>query len=285
MSDAAGVPDIDRLRAWIGREDIADEVVSAQLVRRFRATFDEEPGSPRPGDTAPRMLHWCLAQPAALTRALGIDGHPARGGFLPSVHLPRRMWAGGHLVFHGDIRVGDTVRRISRIEDVAMKEGRSGTLCFVTVKHVVEADGRSVLTETQDIVYRGLDAGGEPAKVLAPATEGAHRRQVDLSPPLLFRYSALTFNGHRIHYDTPYVTQVEGYPGLVVHGPLQATLLLRFAAEVHGTPPTRFSFRGLAPAFHDAPLFLNADQDGETLKLWTARENGPVAMRADAEWA
>lgn len=276
--------DMDHLRGWIGREDIAAEPVTADLVRRFRATFDEEPGEPRAGDAAPRLLHWCLAQPAALTSALGPDGHPARGGFLPPVPLPRRMWAGGSLVFHDDIRVGDVVRRVSRVEEVTLKHGHTGPLCFVTVKHEVDAAGRAILTERQDIVYRGLEAGGAPARAPEPAAEGTHRREVAISPPLLFRYSALTFNAHRIHYDLPYVTQAEGYPGLVVHGPLQATLLLRFAAAIHGTPPARFSFRGLSPAFDTAPLTVNAAAEGEKLRVWTARPGGPVAMSAEAQW-
>lgn len=284
MTDAGIDLDLDHLRGWIGREDAAAELVTAELVRRFRATFDEAPGDPRTGEAAPRLIHWCLAQPVALTSALGPDGHPARGGFLPPVPLPRRMWAGGSLVFHDDIKVGDMVRRVSRVEDVALKSGHAGPLCFVTVKHEVDVAGRAILTERQDIVYRVLDAGGVPAKAPEPAAEGAHRRELDVSAPVLFRYSALTFNGHRIHYDQPYVTQVEGYPGLVVHGPLQATLLLRFAAEIHGAPPARFSFRGLSPVFDTAPLTVNAVHEGEKLRLWTARPSGPVAMSAEAQW-
>ncbi|MFG1347407.1 MaoC family dehydratase N-terminal domain-containing protein [Xanthobacter autotrophicus DSM 431] len=274
--------DIDHLKSWIGREEAATEEVTAALVRRFRATFDVEPGDPVPGDVAPRFIHLCLAPPAVPMHALGPDGHPRRGGFLPPVPLPRRMWAAGSLAFTGDLRVGDTMRRISRVEDLSVKEGRSGTLCFVTVRHAIEADGRPVLTEVQDIVYRGLDTG-EAARTATPAEAGPHRREVEPSPPLLFRYSALTFNGHRIHYDHPYVTQVEGYPGLVVHGPLQATLLYRFAAEILGTPPARFTFRGLSPLFDDRPFFLNARKaENDTLKLWSAAPGGPVAMQAEA---
>ncbi|WP_127088979.1 FAS1-like dehydratase domain-containing protein [Aquabacter cavernae] len=275
--------DIDHLRGWIGREEVASEVLTPEKVRQFRATFDAAPGAPQPGEAAPRLIHWCLAQPVALMSALGPDGHPARGGFLPPVPLPRRMWAGGHLDFHDDVRVGDVVQRASRIESVEVKEGRTGTLCFVTVLHRISAEGRPLLTERQDIVYRGLD--GAPAKAAPePAPAGAHVREVDASAPLLFRYSALTFNGHRIHYDYPYVTQVEGYPGLIVHGPLQATLLLRHAAEIHGAPPARFSFRGLSPLFDNAPVLLNADATEVGLKLWTSRPSGPFGMMAEAGW-
>ncbi|QRG09606.1 MaoC family dehydratase N-terminal domain-containing protein [Xanthobacter dioxanivorans] len=275
---------MDHLRGWIGREEIATDHVAAELAGRFRATFDEAPGAPCPGDPAPALLHWCLALPGALTRTLGPDGHPARGGFLPPVALPRRMWAGGSLAFHNILRIGDAMRRTSRIADVSVKAGRSGTLCFVTVQHEIDVAGRPILSERQDIVYRNLDAGGAPSKAPEPAAEGWHRREVLAVPPLLFRYSALTFNGHRIHYDHPYATQVESYPGLVVHGPLQATLPLRFAAEIHGVPPRRFTFRGLSPLFDNAPFFLNAEADGATLKLWTACARGPVALSAEAQW-
>ena len=278
--------DIDHLRSWIGREDVATDLVTADLVRKFRATLDCPPGDLDAGTLAPRLIHFCLAQPAAPTSMLGEDGHPQRGGFLPPVPLPRRMWAGGKFVFHDELRIGDTARRVSRILDVTVKEGRTGTLCFVTVQHSVDVGGRPILVETQDIVYRDLDSVAPAAsKPVAAAPAGAHTRRVDPTPPLLFRYSALTFNGHRIHYDFPYATEVEGYPGLVVHGPLQATLLLNFATELRGAPPVRFSFRGQSPLFHTAPLTLNAQEEGDGMKLWTAREGGPVAMAAEVFWS
>ncbi|WP_374250603.1 MaoC family dehydratase N-terminal domain-containing protein [Xanthobacter sp.] len=277
--------DLALLRSWIGREETAEEVVTHALAERFRATFGEGRGTAEASATAPRMLHWCLAPPAVPMGELGADGHPARGGFLPPVPLPRRMWAGGDLVFHGEILAGDAVRRTSRIADVSVKEGRSGLLCFVTVCHEVSANGRAVLSETQEIVYRdhpAADAG--PARGGAPAAEGEHRRSIDPSAVLLFRYSALTFNGHRIHYDLPYATRTEGYPGLVVQGPLQATLLARFAEQIHGAPPSRFSFRGLAPAYSGTPLVLHAQSEDGGLKLWSAVAGGPVSMSARADW-
>ncbi|MFG1429735.1 MaoC family dehydratase N-terminal domain-containing protein [Xanthobacter sp. V2C-8] len=282
MSDTPKL-DLDHLRGWIGREEVACEPVTAALVQRFHATFDEEPGAPAEGEAAPRGIHLCLAPPAVPMHALGPDGHPARGGFLPPVPLPRRMWAGGEFVFEGDLKVGDTMRRTSRVEDLSIKEGRTGTLCFVTVRHTIAAGERTVLTERQDIVYRGLDAPGGTARALPAAAEGEFRREVDPTPALLFRYSALTFNGHRIHYDQPYVTREEGYPGLVVHGPLQATLLYRFAAETLGRPPARFSFRGLSPLFDTGPFLLHAREEAAgAARLWTAAPGGPQAMVAEA---
>ena len=283
--------DIDHLRQWIGREEQAGEAVTSALVQRFNATFDRE-GDVSQGAPAPLMLHWCLAQPAAPTAQLGPDGHPARGGFLPPVPLPRRMWAGGALEFKGDIRVGETMTRRSVIRDVTVKEGRTGVLCFVTVDHEVTSGGRPVLDERQDIVYRAAEPAKPAAaaqqeagaKKPAAAPEGAHRRLVVPSPPLLFRYSALTFNGHRIHYDAPYVREVESYPGLIVHGPIQATLLAHHAEAIRGSRPSGFGFRSLSPLFDTADFAIDAAEDGDGLKLWTARVGGPVAMEAQARW-
>lgn len=284
MTDVIAL-DIDRLRSWIGREDIGRDVIGEDIARKYHAMFDYPGEAPAWGTTVPRLIHFCLAQPVVPTAALGPDGHPARGGFLPPVPLPRRMWAGGALTFHSDLKVGDAVRRISRIADVALKEGRTGALCFVTVEHRVEASGTLVLEERQDIVYRSLDGPGASGKVQPPAAQGTHRRRIKAEPPLLFRYSALTFNAHRIHYDRRYVTEEESYPGLVVHGPMQAALLCNYATELRGAPPRRFSFRGLSPLFDGDAFALNAAEDGDGLKLWTAREDGPVSTAAEASWS
>lgn len=275
--------DLDHLRQWIGRTEEKSEMVTTALVERFKATFDQD-GTLREGDAAPQLLHLCLAPPTAPTSALGPDGHPARGGFLPPVALPRRMWAGGAFSFIEDIRIGETVTRRSTIRDISVKEGRSGTLCFVTVDHLIESAGRRVVEERQDIVYRDVEASGgaKPRGEAAPA--GRYRRQVIPSAALLFRYSALTFNGHRIHYDNPYARSEEGYPGLIVHGPLQATQLVQFAAEIHGKAPRLFQFRSISPLFDIADYTLNATEDGEGMRLWTSYVDGPVAMEARASW-
>ncbi|MDO5657503.1 MAG: MaoC family dehydratase N-terminal domain-containing protein [Paracoccus sp. (in: a-proteobacteria)] len=274
------MPDIDHLRQWIGTTEQATEQLTPAFVDRFNATFDVA-GAARAGDIAPLMIHLCLAPPAVPTSALGPDGHPERGGFLPPVPLPRRMWAGGAFEFQGQIKVGETVTRRSEIRDVTLKQGRSGKLCFVTVEHRFTAEGRPALTERQDIVYREA-ATHAPAPASAPP--GQYRESITPSAALLFRYSALTFNGHRIHYDAPYSREVEGYPGLIVHGPLQASLLVRFAARLRGTPPAHFAFRSLSTLFDDADFTLNASDDGAGLRLWTCYENGPVAMEAVATW-
>ena len=275
--------DIDHLRQWIGREEVKSELLTDTLAERFNATFDL-PGAPQDGDAAPLLIHLCLTPPAAPTSSLGPDGHPQRGGFLPPVPLPRRMWAGGSFSFHDDLRVGDRVTRRSTIRDVTVKQGRTGTLCFVTVDHRIDSGGRLAVEETQDIVYRGLDAPGGAKKAPEPAPHGAHRVVVTPSTPLLFRYSALTFNGHRIHYDNPYVRSEEGYPGLIVHGPMQATQLAQFAAHLRGKRPATFRFRSLSTIFDIADYTLNAAPDGEGLRLWTSYADGPLAMEAHATW-
>lgn len=285
MSQDSPIVDIDYLRSWIGREDVGTDIVSADLARKYHATFDFPGEAPGAGEVVPRLIHYCLAQSATPTANLGPDGHQARGGFLPPVPLPRRMWASSEIIFHDDLRVGDEATRTSRIEDVVLKVGRTGTLCFVTVRHHVAAKGTLVLEERQDIVYRELDAPGGAAKTPPAAEHGAHWRSMTAQSPLLFRYSALTFNGHRIHYDRRYVTEVEGYPGLIVQGPLQAALLLYYASELRGAPPKRFGFRGLSPLFDDDAFALHASEAGEGLRLWTARQAGPLCMSAQVHWA
>jgi 3-methylfumaryl-CoA hydratase len=273
--------DIEELRQWIGREEMGTEELSVELVRRFEATFDRAV-DPRPGELAPLLIHLCIAPSAQPMHALGRDGHPAKGGFLPPVPLPRRMWAGGSFTFHEDLRVGEIVTRRSNIRDVVAKTGRTGPLCFVTVEHKISAGGRAVLTERQDLVYRS-EANDVAAKLAAEtAPQGEHQRRLTPTSTLLFRYSSLTFNGHRIHYDAPYARKVEGYPGLVVHGPLLATVLCAFAVDLAARRPRCFTFRSLATLFDDEEIQLHAASDPKGLRLWAARPEGPVAMEATA---
>ena len=289
MSEA---PDISHLLAWIGREEVADDVLTAALAARFHATLDLPGEAAQLGEIAPRLIHFCLCQPAVGTALLGLDGHPQTGGFLPPASQPplsltRRMWAASTLRFSGDLRVGDAVTRRSRIADVTAKQGRSGTLRFVTVEHQVSAAGAVVIAERQSLVYRSPDGGGEATVATPPAAAtGDTSFALAITPPLLFRYSALTFNAHRIHYDLPYATQEEGYPGLVVHGPLQATLLFQLAAQVrNGRPPDEFSFRSAAPLFAHDPVMLHAGPlEAGRLELWSTRPDGPAAMKAEAKW-
>jgi 3-methylfumaryl-CoA hydratase len=274
--------------AWIGRQEQQHDVVAAGPLDRLAATLDRDDPAAGPGDAAPPLSHWIMFLPGAKHSTLGADGHPARGGFLPPVHhLPRRMWAGGRLTFHAPLRVGMAVTRSSTIADVSHRQGASGELVFVTVRHEVRESGQDavLLSEDHDIVYRSADAPAVKAAPEAPSP-GAWQRQVMPDAVMLFRYSALTFNGHRIHYDRSYVTQEEGYPGLIVHGPLVATLLLDLVRrQLPDARVTRFSFRAMSPLFDGAPVTLSGNPpDGEgRIALWATNPTGGLAMRAEAQ--
>ncbi len=279
--------DLDYLRRWIGRAEQATDVVTAQLVKGLRATLFLDLGEPKPGDAAPFTAHWCLAPPVYPMSMLGPDGHPTRGGFLPPVPLPRRMWAGGEIEFLEPLRVGDEATRSSRIVDVTQKTGSTGALCFVSVDHTVATSRGVAIRERQDIVYRNMPTAGQNAAPAGPAglpPAAAHSETHVADPVLLFRYSALTFNGHRIHYDRNYVTTVEGYPGLIFHGPLQAALLVEFAARLHGgAAPTKFRYRGVQPLF-EGRFSVNAGAARPALELWIANSAGAPTMKASAVW-
>ncbi|PHR55920.1 MAG: protein dehydratase [Robiginitomaculum sp.] len=274
--------DIKVLQKWIGREESATEQLTPSLAAKFNATFDLEAPTDL-GSPAPYFVHYCLAQPCVPTAQLGPDGHPKRGGFLPPVPLPLRMWAGGSCETLNPISIGDVVTRRSVIEDVAAKEGRSGSLCFVTVRHYFSCGDKLAIRERQDIVYR-TPSQGEKRKPDAQAPRGAKSKSCAISSPLLFRYSALTFNGHRIHYDAPYARDTENYAGLVTHGPLQATLLAHYAAAKKDSRPGLFSYRLLSAIEGGAALELNADSAPNGLSLWAAQPGGPVSIKASATW-
>jgi 3-methylfumaryl-CoA hydratase len=276
--------DMDHLRTWIGRSETEVDVITPVLVERFNATLDFAAAPATAGAEAPLGIHFCLAPAVAPTKELGQDGHPSRGGFLPPVPLPRRMWAGGEQKLLKPLRVGDQVQRTSTVLDLSAKTGRTGLMCFVNVEHVFAVAGSPAIIERHDIVYRAAATPADAVKAPLPAETGAWQRQVDITPTLLFRYSAITFNGHRIHYDRRYAVEEEHYPGLVMHGPLQATLLLNMAADLRGGAPKRFSFRSVAPVFDGAALLLRAKEANGGLKLWTAQERRGTAMLAEAEW-
>ena len=275
MSDV----DMEHLRTWTGRERTVEDIITPRLSQSLDAILDID----RPvklGDPAPVGIHWCLGPDIVPMRGIGPDGHPARGGFLPPVPFPRRMWAGGELTFSGSFLVGDTVAKRSVIEDVVLKSGRSGEMIFVTLRHYYETPRGPALTERQDVVFRQLDSSVAKADP-APSDEPfEHRRAIDAGPVLLFRYSAITFNGHRIHYDQPYVTGEENYPGLIFHGPLQATLLLALAAELSGgAVPARFAFRSVHPLFAGGTPHVHARRENDGLALWLTDTAGVATMK------
>ena len=275
------------LTTWIGRTETAADTVTPTPVRALTATLDHPPAPAPAGTTLPPLWHWLYFLPVHQQSEIGPDGHARRGGFLPPVELPRRMWAGGRFSFRGPIRVGDEIVRTSTIDNVTSKVGRTGPLVFVTVRHEVRSNGadEAALVEFHDIVYRAERSPDEVAPPPTPAPTGASwQREIVPDEVLLFRYSALTFNGHRIHYDRHYVTEVEGYPGLIVHGPLLATLLLDLArrnaphAEV-----TAFQFLAVRPTFDLHPFRVNGEpQPDGTVRLWAQDHDGFLTMDATA---
>ena len=277
---------LDHLRDWVGRHEQRDDTVTAAPLAGLIATLDRvDDPVPATGTALPPLAHWLYFLPQAPQREIGADGHAQRGGFLPPVPLPRRMWAGGRLSFAHPLRVGEAVTRRSTIASVDAKQGRSGALVFVTVAHEISSAQGVAIREEHDIVYRDHPAAGavSPAAALAP-TDAQFSRAIVPDPVLLFRYSALTFNGHRIHYDRPYVTEVEGYPGLIVHGPLIATLLVDLLRrERPGIELKQFDFKAASPLFDTDPFTLcgKREPDG-SFALWARNHLGQLAMSARA---
>ncbi len=276
------------LEAWIGRTEVATDVIAATPYAALAATLGRDTARPAIGTPLPPLWHWLYFLPLAPAQDIGADGHARRGGFLPPVALPRRMWAGGRFEFRSPLYIGDAVTRTSTIEGVSAKQGRSGALVFVTVRHDIrrDADGALALTEHHDIVYRDAPApGAVPAAGEPSPPEATWHQRVVPDPVLLFRYSALTFNGHRIHYDRDYVTGVEGYPGLVVHGPLLATLLVDLlCTHIPAASLARFEFRALRPIFDLAPFGICGKPAAATrdVRLWIRDADGILAMDATA---
>lgn len=274
------------IAGWIGRSETAADEASPLLARRMAGLLDRD--APGPGEVWPHCWIWALFWPALRHDATGADGHAARGGFLPPIALPRRMWAGSRILVETPIRVGDAVARRSTITKVAEKAGRAGRLCFVTVEHKLTVAGEARLTEIQTIAYR--DAGGPAAATDEPGPgadfEPMWHRRVVPDAVLLYQYSAATFNTHRIHYDHPYATGVEGYPGLVVHGPLTATLLMELlAASLPDARPRDFQVTALRPLFAPAPFTLGGRADGDAFRLLAVTEDGHPAMRIEGTLA
>lgn len=278
--------DVKHLKEWIGKTESRSDQVTVTPVAALSATLDWDSPVPLTGDVLPPLWHWLYFLPIHRQSDIGPDGHPNRGGFLPPVPLPRRMWAGSRITFQHPLRMGDPVERISRVVNVECKAGRSGNLIFVAVRHEISNPAGIAIIEEQDIVYRDMPTPGaaQATPVVAPV-DSTWERIIRPDDVLLFRYSALTLNTHRIHYSRDYVTEVEGYPGLVVHGPLIATLLLDLLrrhkpdAVVGG-----FTFRAVRPLF-DTAVFCacgKPSEDGKTVSLWAKDANGWLAMEASA---
>lgn len=280
--------DIEGLRKWIGEKETAIDYVAVPTVHRLSALLDRDDPFPKMGDPLPIGWQAVLFPRVVRQSQIGADGHPARGDFLPPIPLPRRMFAGKTVTFVSPMQVGDEVRRESTIQDVELKEGRTGQMVFLTVKTDMFSPRGLAITELQRIVYR--DAPKPDAKPTPPASApgvAVWKKTLTPDPVMLFRFSALTFNGHRIHYDLPYVTGVEGYPGLIVNGNLSTLLMFELAREHAGRPIARFSSRNVSPLFVGQPLHVGGMplEDGRSIRLWVTNNEGRLALTADAELA
>ena len=272
-----------RLEDWLDKSESVEDDIHAFPIAAMAATLNRREAA----ESVPPLWHWLYFLPLSPLSEAGPDGHAKRGGFLPPVPLPRRMWAGGRLTFHAPLRTGERAVKTSTIANIEDKPGRTGRLVFVTVRHEIEVLGECRIEEEHDIVYREAAVASEtaaPQKAPARAPEGElWRRTIEPDPVLLFRYSALTFNSHRIHYDFPYVTQEEGYPGLIVHGPLIATLLVDLVRRERPDATIRsFAFRALRPTFSGRPFQVCGlpSEDGTSVDLWAKDHEGYLTMRA-----
>ncbi len=274
---------------WIGNTLTAEDTVSAMRVAGLSATIDRDDAAPKAGDPLPPMWHWLLFAPIARHSELGADGHPARGGFLPPIALPRRMFAGARYRFHRPLRVGEAVRRKTEITDITQKQGVSGELIFIKLKHEISGASGLAIEEEHDVVYRDVSAPAQPPAPQEAATIDAQWRESFVPDPvLLFRYSALTFNGHRIHYDRTYATEEEGYPGLVVHGPLIALALSEMVGRrTAGRALATFRFRAKRALFDLHPFETVGGFEDGTTGFWLKAldHQGAVAMEAGGTFA
>ena len=276
--------DLNHLRTWIGKSRAEDDLIIARHARLMAATVDYQAAERiRDGERLPPLWHWTYFLEGLPPSELGRDGHPARGGFLPPVPLSNRMWAGGRVSFLAPVPIGSTVRKESSILKVDHKQGRSGELVFVTVLHELKSqEGAVLIREEHDIVYKDPTPPGPSAAPATTVPTPQHHKTVTPTSTMLFRYSALTFNGHRIHYDVDYCREVEGYTNLVIHGPLNATLLANYAEEVTGKQLREFRYRALNPALLGVSLTLGANVEPERLALQVVLPDGRVSMQADA---
>lgn len=288
MVDLLDSDAVAHLQSWVGRtETIWDEISPAPVVA-LSATLDRDDPQPHAGDILPPLWHWLYFMPKVRHSDLGRDGHPALGGFLPPVPLPRRMWAGGRLKWSAPLTIGSAAKKVSTVKDVAVKTGKTGSLVFVTVLHELFQDDKLCIAEEHDIVYRDYDAPDAPKPKALPApAESEFSRTIVPNAVMLFRYSALTFNGHRIHYDRTFCVEEEGYPGLIFHGPLTATFLIDLLRnQFPEATITNFQFRAVRPLFDTNPLTIHgcpkAEGSGSEYTLWALDYTGALAMQADA---
>ena len=278
--------DIDHLRKWIGKIDNVTDYVTPIVEQRYRATLNMDIGNPKVGEPVTSGLHWMLGWNLVKNDELGVDSHPALGEFLPPVPLPRRMWAGSEIKVLKPIRVGDKVVKQSTVADIQVKEGRTGLLCFVTAEYNFLVSDEVTINEKHNIVYRDISKSGGGSGYSKEIPERADlSEKIFMHPTILFRYSAIGFVGHRIHYDHPYTVNEENYPGLIVHGPLQATYLLRAAEKLMEKQVKSFTHKVMAPVFANSEYMVGVDKmDDGSVSCWGATKEFGVTMRAEAKF-
>ncbi len=286
MSNPQTPPTLASLNDWLSRQESLNDQLTLFPANALAAALDHDQRFAE-GDTLPALWHWLYFLPCAKQSELGSDGHAHRGGFLPPVSLPRRMWAGGDLRWHRPLQLGSKVRRLSSIQSIEQKQGKSGELVFVKVLHEISDGAGVAMQEVHDIVYRGHSSPGRSVKSSSnsqPVEPPEFSRRLVPDSILLFRYSALTFNGHRIHYDRRYTMEDEGYEGLIVHGPLVATLLAELLrAHRPGGTWLTFTFKALLPMIEGHALGLYGRAIGEGhYELWAENAHGAMTMTASA---
>ena len=279
--------DVNPYAGWIGNTETVEDEIAPAPALSVAAMLDDTETALAAGAPLPPVWHWFYFLPKVPQSNLGPDGHPRRGGFMPPIELPRRMFAGARMRFVSPLVIGKPASRAAEIRQVSEKSGRSGKLAFVTVGYTIRQDGAVCIEEEQDIVYRepGAKVPAPVPAALPPVPEGSWTRTITPDPRLLFRFSAVTFNAHRIHYDRRYAVEEEGYPGLVVHGPLTAILLMELVRHNAGRPAAAFEFRGRAPLFDLAPFRVAATPDDGAVKLEAHGPDGKTAMTATAKLA
>ena len=275
--------DLNHLKRWEGKQETHEDVISLTTAQAMAATLDWEE-LPQAGDELAKSWHWLHFLATARQSKIGPDGHPERGGFLPPVPLPRRMWASGKAAFHSPLIIGNKVRKVSTVKSVTHKKGGTGNLVFVVVEHEIYSGDTLAISDTQNLVYReDPDPKAPPPKPMAPPGQAEFSRVVNPDPVLLFRFSALTFNGHRIHYDRDYAMNEEGYSGLVVQGPLSASLLLDLVrTELSGVEVEHYDYRAVRPLIDGNPFQIQGCKTDEGLSLWVINHEGAMTMQANA---
>lgn len=276
---------IDELKPWLDKQETYPDHITTMPVDALNALLDREVRPATAGDPLPPLWHWMYFLPIVRQSQVGPDGHPLRGGFLPPVKLPRRMIVGGRLDYTDSVRVGDPVTRHARIQSIEHKRGRTGDLVFVTVRNEFTTPRGVAFVEEQDIVYRDFPPPGADPNPNAQPAPASHlwNQTFTPDPVIMFKFSALTFNGHRIHYDYPYVTQIEGYPGLVFHAPLIAILLADLVRQhLPKRRIQRLIYRAVSPTFDTAPFYLcGMPEDNKHVSLWSKSVEGRLTMKVD----